>query len=392
MAFTARTGLDIDLNHLYDGLLPVLFNEELGAVLQVRKDDIASVRKTFSDSGLSEHIHVIGTLNHNKSLNIFQQGKNIYSEHLLTLHRHWSETSYQIQLLRDNPECARQEYDRLLDKNDPGLSLHTTFQLSPPAIQTGARPSIAILREQGVNGHLELAAAFYRAGFECVDVHMQDIIDGNVSLESFHGLAAGGGFSYGDVLGAGGGWAKSILYNPALRDEFQTYFERTDTFGLGLCNGCQMFSQLRVLIPGAEQWPVFVRNKSEQFEARLVMVEVTDSPSIFLRNMAGSRLPVVVAHGEGRASFHTGKASQSAIVSLRYIDNYGEPAETYPANPNGSPDGQTGFTTPDGRFTIMMPHPERVFLKQQFSWFPAEWQHEDSPWMQLFRNVRTWIG
>jgi phosphoribosylformylglycinamidine synthase len=392
MAFTARTGLDISLNNFNDELLPILFNEDLGAVIQVRKDEIDTVRNTFSDSELADHIHVIGTLNRDKSLNIVHQGKNTYSEHLLTLHRLWSETSYQMQLLRDNPECARQEYDRLLDKNDPGLSLHTTFELSAPAIQTGARPSIAILREQGVNGHIELAAAFYRAGFDCVDVHMQDIIDGNVSLESFHGLAAGGGFSYGDVLGAGGGWAKSILYNPGIRDEFKAYFERTDTFGLGLCNGCQMFSQLRELIPGAEQWPVFVRNKSEQFEARLVMVEVTDSPSILLSNMAGSRLPVVVSHGEGRASLHTSTASQSAIVSLRYIDNHGDPAEIYPANPNGSPDGQTGFTTPDGRFTIMMPHPERVFLKQQFSWFPAEWQHEDSPWMQLFRNARKWIG
>jgi phosphoribosylformylglycinamidine synthase len=357
----------------------------------VRKDDIETVRKTFSDSGLTDHIHIIGTLNRNKSLNIVRQGKNIFSEDLLTLHQHWSATSYQMQLLRDNPECARQEHNRLRDKNDPGLSVHTTFELSAPAIQTGARPSIAILREQGVNGHIELAAAFYRAGFDCVDVHMQDIINGDVSLESFHGLAAGGGFSYGDVLGAGGGWAKSILYNPRARDAFQAYFARSDCFGLGLCNGCQMFSQLRALIPEAEQWPDFVRNQSEQFEARLVMVEVTESPSILLRNMAGSRLPVVVAHGEGRASFQSGTAARSAIVSLRFIDNCGEPTEIYPANPNGSPDGQTGFTTPDGRFTIMMPHPERVFLKQQLSWFPADWKHEDSPWIQLFRNARQWL-
>lgn len=391
MAFAAHTGLDIDLNHLNGELLSILFNEELGAVMQVRKDDIETVRKTFSESGLTDHIHVIGTLNQNKSLKIVQQDKDIFSENLHILHRHWSETSYQMQALRDNPECARQEYDRLLDINDPGLSVHTTFELSAPVIQTGARPSIAILREQGVNGQIELAAAFYRAGFDCVDVHMQDIINGDVSLESFHGLAAGGGFSYGDVLGAGGGWAKSILYNPRARDEFQAYFARTDTFGLGLCNGCQMFSQLRELIPGAEQWPDFVRNKSEQFEARLVMVEVTGSPSILLGNMAGSRLPVVVAHGEGLASFQSGTAARSAIASLRYIDNYGEPTEIYPANPNGSPDGQTGFTTPDGRFTIMMPHPERVFLKKQFSWFPTGWKREDSPWIQLFRNAREWL-
>jgi phosphoribosylformylglycinamidine synthase len=392
MAFASRTGLDIDLDQLNGELLPLLFNEELGAVIQVRSNDIDTVREVISGSGLTDHIHVIGTSNGDKQLKISHQGKNKFSEDILTLHRHWSETSYQMQTLRDNPECARQEYDQLLDKNDPGLSVHTGFELSAPYIHTGSRPLIAILREQGVNGHVELAAAFYRAGFDSVDVHMNDIINGEVSLASFHGLAAGGGFSYGDVLGAGGGWANSIIYNPRARDEFQAYFARTDTFGLGLCNGCQMFSHLRDLIPGAQHWPDFVRNKSEQFEARLVMVEVTESPSILLNNMAGSRIPVVVAHGEGQAKFQSDTAAQSAIVSLRYIDNYGKPAEIYPANPNGSPQGQTGYTTPDGRFTIMMPHPERVFLKKQYSWFPADWPHEDSPWMQIFRNAREWIG
>jgi phosphoribosylformylglycinamidine synthase len=392
MAFTARTGLDIDLDQLHGDLMPVLFNEEPGTVIQVRSHDIETVRETFRGSGLVDHIHVIGRLNPDKQLNIFRNSKTIYSETVHALHRHWSETSYRMQSLRDNPECAQQEFDQLLDENDPGLSVHAGFELSAPYIHTGARPRVAILREQGVNGHVELAAAFCRAGFDSVDVHMNDIISGEVTLKSFHGLAAGGGFSYGDVLGAGGGWANSILYNPGASQEFRNYFSRTDTFGLGLCNGCQMFSHLRGLIPGAEHWPDFIRNKSEQFEARLVMVEVTDSPSLLLKNMAGSRLPVVVAHGEGQAKFRSDLSAQSAIVSLRYVDNYGKPAETYPANPNGSPQGQTGYTTPDGRFTIMMPHPERVFLRKQFSWFPADWKHEDSPWMQIFRNARQWVG
>lgn len=391
MAFAARTGLDIQLDQLTGEMLPLLFNEEPGAVIQVRNSDIETVREVFRGSGLVDHIHVIGALNRDKQLKISHQDKNLFSEDISALHRHWSETSYHMQSLRDNPECARQEYDQLLDKNDPGLSVHAGFELSAPYIHTESRPLIAILREQGVNGHVELAAAFHRAGFDCVDVHMNDIINGEVSLKSFHGLAAGGGFSYGDVLGAGGGWANSIIYNSRVSDEFQAYFARTDTFGLGLCNGCQMFSHLRELIPGAQYWPDFIRNKSEQFEARLVMVEVIDSPSILLNNMAGSRISVVVAHGEGQAKFQSELAAKSAIVSLRYIDNYGKPAETYPANPNGSPQGQTGYTTPDGRFTIMMPHPERVFLRKQFSWFPADWPHEDSPWMQIFRNAREWI-
>lgn len=392
MAFASRTGLDITLDPLNGELLPLLFNEELGAVIQIRRDDIDSVRKYFSGSGLAAHLHVIGALNRDMKLRITYHDRQVIDENVCSLHRAWSETSYRMQALRDHPECAREEYDRLLDSDDPGLSVQTTFELSAPAVQTGARPAIAILREQGVNGQVEMAAAFERAGFDCVDVHMNDILSGEVTLNAFHGLVACGGFSYGDVLGAGGGWAKSILFNDRARDEFQIFFSRTDSFGLGVCNGCQMFSHLKELIPGAGHWPVFVRNKSEQFESRLVRVEVLESPSILLAGMAGSKIPIVVAHGEGRTHYPADSNNNPNGVCLRYIDNYGKPAGIYPANPNGSTGGETGFTTADGRFTIMMPHPERVFLKKQFSWFPADWPHEDSPWMQFFRNARSWLA
>jgi phosphoribosylformylglycinamidine synthase len=251
----------------------------------------------------------------------------------------------------------------------------------------GFRPRIAILREQGVNGQMEMAAAFERAGFDCLDVHMSDLLEGRAKLDDFQGLAACGGFSYGDVLGAGGGWAKSIRFNPRAFDQFSGFFQRADTFALGVCNGCQMMAQLRDLIPGAEHWPRFLRNRSEQFEARLVMVEVLDSPSLFLQGMAGSRLPVVVAHGEGRAEAD----APDKLAALRYVDNRGRVTESYPFNPNGSPRGITGLTTEDGRFTIMMPHPERVFLSTRYSWLPPEWTHEEGPWMQMFYNARKWI-
>jgi phosphoribosylformylglycinamidine synthase len=260
-----------------------------------------------------------------------------------------------------------------------------------PAVHRGKRPRVAILREQGVNGHVEMAAAFHRAGFRSVDVHMNDLIDGSAKLEDFHGIVACGGFSFGDVLGAGGGWAKSILYNEKLRGEFERFFARMDTFGLGVCNGCQMFSQLRDLIPGAGHWPDFVRNRSEQFEARLVMVELMESPSIFTRDMAGSLVPVVVAHGEGRAHFNPGQEISQSNPFMRFIDNFDQVTETYPANPNGSPAGLTGFTSKDGRFSILMPHPERVFLKKQLSWVPPDWRYEETPWMKLFRNAREWV-
>ncbi|NJO15841.1 MAG: hypothetical protein HC877_08860 [Thioploca sp.] len=279
--------------------------------------------------------------------------------------------------------------------HDPGLSVHCTFPFRAPALST-TRPKIAILREQGVNGQLEMAAAFDRAGFSCIDVHMSDILTGQVSLTDFQGLADCGGFSYGDMLGAGSGWAKSILFNPRASDEFTAFFQRENTFALGVCNGCQMMAQLRDLIPGATTWPLFARNRSEQFEARLVMVEITDSPSLFLQGMAGSRLPIVVSHGEGYAQFSQEEMAKQALdnklVALRYINNNGQMTESYPANPNGSPLGITGLTTPDGRFTIMMPHPERIFLTHQYSWLPETWLPEAGPWMQLFWNARRWIG
>jgi phosphoribosylformylglycinamidine synthase len=295
-----------------------------------------------------------------------------------------------MQALRDNPECAREEYDRLIEPGDPGLSMALTFEEKDIAVSVKARPRVAILREQGVNGQVEMAAAFDRAGFESVDVHMTDLIAGRASLAGFKGFAAGGGFSYGDVLGGGRGWASTILYNTRARAEFEAFFARKDTFALGACNGCQMMGQLREMVPGGKDWPVFVKNRSEQFEARLVMVEITDSPSILFRGMAGSRIPVVTAHGEGRAEFEKG-ALEKCLVAMRYVDNKGAVAERYPYNPSGTPRGITGVTTADGRFTIVMPHPERVFRTLQMSWSPPG-RGEDSPWMQLFRNARSWVG
>jgi phosphoribosylformylglycinamidine synthase len=285
----------------------------------------------------------------------------------------------------------------LLDAADPGLHARLTFDpaddFAAAFIARGTPPRIAILREQGVNGQLEMAAAFHRAGFEAVDVHMSDIISGRSSLQSFQGFVACGGFSYGDVLGAGEGWAKSVLFNSRARDEFEAFFRRTDSFGLGVCNGCQMMSNLRAMIPGAEHWPHFVRNRSEQFEARFVMVEVRPSPSLFFAGMAGSRLPISTAHGEGYAEFSSPNQLSAArpLVALQFVDNRGKPTELYPLNPNGSPEGITGLTTGDGRFTVLMPHPERVFRTVQNSWHPEEWG-EDGGWMRMFRNARKWVG
>lgn len=392
MAFAAHNGIDVSLDELAGNPLPVLFNEDAGAVIQVRREDIEAVNKVFEKTGeLSKHVHVVGTLNTDKRFRITRNGSEIWSDDLADLHRLWSETTFHMQSLRDNPECAREEYDSIVNMEDPGLTVKASFAGGSPAIKTGARPRIAILREQGVNGQVEMAAAFDRAGFDSVDVHMNDLMQGNVSLDSFSGLAACGGFSYGDVLGAGGGWANTILFNDEQCDAFRDFFNRKDTFGLGVCNGCQMFSHLRELIPGAGHWPDFVPNRSEQFESRLVMVEVLESPSILLRGMTGSRLPIAVAHGEGRVLFAGETAQNNALPVVRYIDNYGKPAETYPANPNGSIGGFTGFTSDDGRFTIMMPHPERVFLRQQYSWLPTEWHDEEGPWMRLFHNARSWL-
>jgi phosphoribosylformylglycinamidine synthase len=341
-------------------------------------------------AGLGGCSHVVGQLNARDEIRVTRNNRAIYSNRRDHVQRIWSETTYRMQALRDNPECAREEYDRLIEPNDPGLSIKLSFSEKAVMVNTGKKPRVAILREQGVNGQVEMAAAFDRAGFESVDIHMTDLIAGRASLAGFKGFAAGGGFSYGDVLGGGRGWASTILYNARARAEFEAFFARSDTFALGACNGCQMMGQLREMVPGAGDWPVFVRNRSEQFEARLVMVEITDSPSILFRGMAGSRIPVVTAHGEGRALYE-GKAIDKALVCMRYIDNKGQVADRYPYNPSGTPRGITGVTTADGRFTIVMPHPERVFRTLQMSWSPTG-RGEDSPWMQLFRNARAWVG
>jgi phosphoribosylformylglycinamidine synthase len=394
MAFASHCGVDIYGPSTLDPL-NLLFSEELGAVIQVYKTDVTAIRQRFADTRLGDHVHVVGILNQGDMIRYYQSSRLLFSLPRTTLQRVWSETSYHLQKLRDNPRCAQQEYDALLDTQDPGLSIHCTFRLQAPALNT-TRPALAILREQGVNGHLEMAAAFDKAGFHCVDVHMNDILNDQVRLKDFQGLVACGGFSYGDVLGAGSGWARSILFNTIAYENFFAFFNRHDTFALGVCNGCQMMAQLRDLIPGAQHWPHFVRNQSEQFEARLSMVEVLASPSLFLQGMAGSRLPVVVSHGEGCAQWPQAKEAASSIeqqlVTLRYVDNYGQVTEQYPANPNGSPLGITGLTTPDGRFTIMMPHPERIFLSAQYAWLPNTWSLTEGPWMQLFWNARRWVG
>jgi phosphoribosylformylglycinamidine synthase len=399
MAFASHLGISVDLEPLAgadagsEAVLAALFNEELGVVIQTRRIGRAGVLDILFRHGLNAH--PIGELNRSDEIHLSCGGRTLFTAPRSALQRLWSETTWQMQTLRDNPESARQEYDRLLDPDDPGLSPALAFDptedVAAPFLAAGARPRMAILREQGVNGQVEMAAAFDRAGFESIDVHMSDVIAGRVSLGDFQGLVAPGGFSYGDTLGGGEGWAKSILFNPRAHDEFAAFFAREDTFALGVCNGCQMMAALHELIPGSEGWPRFVKNRSEQFEARLVMVELPKSPSLFFQGMEGSRIPVVTAHGEGRALFTRGRTPEQAIVSMRFVDNRGAATETYPFNPNGSPAGITGVTTPDGRFTVVMPHPERVFRTVQMSWHPDGWG-EDSPWMRLFRNARVWVG
>ena len=396
MLFAARCGATINL--AAGNAAAMLFSEELGAVLQVRRSDRKRVMAALAAAGLAGCSAAIGSVQGRADrLKIMAGDAVLLDESRVDLHRAWSETTWRMQQLRDNPDCAQQEYDRLLDASDPGISPRLTFDpaedIAAPYVSRGAKPRIAILREQGVNGQVEMAAAFDRAGFAAVDVHMSDIIAGRISLAGFKGFAACGGFSYGDVLGAGEGWAKSILFNARARDEFEAFFRRTDSFALGVCNGCQMMSNLQALIPGAGHWPHFVRNRSEQFEARFATLEVQASPSLFFEGMAGSRIPVAVAHGEGYAEFRDAAALASAqeLVTVRYVDNRGVPTERYPLNPNGSPQGITGLTTPDGRFTILMPHPERVFRTLQNSWHPAEWP-EDGPWLRMFRNARKWIA
>ena len=399
MAFTGHTGVTVDLATLTGSDIEALYNEELGAVIQVANSDLDAVKAVFEQHGVAAISHVIGSLNNDDNI-VFNRGEQTVLNHTRTeLRTIWAETTYQMQARRDNPECAKQEFDAKFDAKDPGLNVKLNFDLNEdiaaPYIATGAKPQMAILREQGVNSHLEMAAAFNRAGFAAVDVHMSDILEGRLTLEQFKGLVACGGFSYGDVLGAGEGWAKSILFNDMARDQFQSFFHREDTFSLGVCNGCQMLSTLKELIPGTEHWPRFVTNKSERFEARFSLVEIQENPSVFFNGMAGSRMPIAVSHGEGHAEFANDAATKAALasgtVAVKFVDNYGNPTTQYQANPNGSPEGITGITSTDGRATVMMPHPERVFRAVANSWHPDEWA-EDSPWMRMFRNARKNVG
>ena len=419
MAFAGRAGVSVNLDILAMGdenaadwgdaknwagqvgerrnalTLAALFSEELGAVLQVREDDKTAVMNVLRAHGLGACSHIIGKPNPRGVVEFTRDAKVIFSEARSSLHRLWSETSWRIARLRDNPACADAEYDRLLDETDPGISPVISFDpndnVAAPFLVCGARPRVAILREQGVNSHIETAWVMHQAGFAAVDVHMSDLIAGRARLDDFHGVIAVGGFSYGDVLGAGEGWAKTILFNALLAEQFARFFQRTDTFGLGVCNGCQMMSNLKSMIPGAQAWPKFTRNKSEQFEARFGMVEVLDSPSIFFGGMAGTRTPIAIAHGEGYADFSQTGDIDAAIKAMRFVDNRGAATEVYPFNPNGSPGGLTAVTTADGRFSVMMPHAERVFRSVQQSWHPAAWG-EDSPWMRMFRNARKFVG
>lgn len=390
MAFAGRCGVDITLQ---GDALTQLFNEELGALIQVKKSDEAIVLAAFNAVGLDSCVSVIGSANQSQRIVVKNDKGVLLDESRADLQRAWSETSYKIQSLRDNPDCAQQEFDRIKNNDDTGLFAKLSFDpkenIVDSLIESNVRPKVAILREQGVNGHVEMAAAFDKAGFESIDIHMSELISGQKDLSEFVGLAACGGFSYGDVLGAGEGWAKSILFNEQARQTFSDFFNRADTFGLGVCNGCQMLSNLRELIPGAQAWPHFVRNESEQFEARVAMVEIQPSASILLTGMAGSQMPVAVAHGEGRAEYVN--ANEKGHVALRYIDHEGEVTEQFPFNPNGSEQGITGLTTDDGRFTIMMPHPERCFRAVQNSWYPEEWG-EEGAWLRMFQNARKWVG
>jgi phosphoribosylformylglycinamidine synthase len=380
-----------------DRTIRALFNEELGAVIQVRAHERDAVFAALREHGLSACSHVIGKLNGHDTIEIYRDAKKIYEAPRVDLQRAWSEVSWRISRLRDNPACADAEYDALLDAADPGIVPHLSFDpaqdVAAPYIGKGARPRVAILREQGVNSHLETAYAFDRAGFDAYDVHMSDLLAGRATLADFAGAVACGGFSYGDVLGAGEGWAKTIRFNAQLADMFAAFFGRADTFALGICNGCQMMSSLASMIPGADAWPKFTRNKSEKFEARFSLVEVQASPSIFFSGMEGSRIPVAVAHGEGYADFSQQGDAARAHVAMRYVDHRGQPTGQYPFNPNGSPAGITSVTTPDGRFTVLMPHMERVHRTVQMSWHPESWRaHDGSPWLRVFQNARRWLG
>jgi phosphoribosylformylglycinamidine synthase len=427
MAFAGHTGVDLELPNGHE-VFSALFNEELGAVVQVRADDLDDVYLTLREHGFKACTTRVGTLNRTHTVRIARGGKAIFEENLFALRAIWSDVTRRIATLRDNPAAAEQEHQLRLDPKNPGITPKLTFDLgslvterterttentepnpsaslgsvtsvspSVPSVtkMPSARPRVAILREQGVNGEVEMAAAFTRAGFLAIDVHMTDILGGRVSLQDFRGLAACGGFSYGDVLGAGEGWAKSVHFHERARAEFAAFFARDDAFALGVCNGCQMMSNLHSIIPGSDHWPRFVQNQSERYEGRYVSVKIEPSPSVLFAGMAGSVLPIAVAHGEGYTEFRDAAALQrcatSGLVVARFVDNHHQPTEHYPLNPNGSPLGLTALTTTTGRVTIMMPHPERVFRSACMSWAPREWG-EDSPWMKLFDNARAWVG
>ncbi|HJR13520.1 MAG TPA: phosphoribosylformylglycinamidine synthase [Rhodanobacteraceae bacterium] len=395
MAFAGHCGLEIFLDGWADSALRALFNEELGAVVQVRVDDHDAFAAIVEAQGLAGMTRVIARPKAKLGIKLYGGDETVAKWNWRKLMDAWHETSHAMQRLRDNPASADAEREWRSDDNDPGLSAKLTFDpaddVAAPYIAKGARPRVAVLREQGVNGQVEMAAAFTRAGFDAIDVHMSDLVTGRHKLEDFSGFAACGGFSYGDVLGAGRGWAASILHHDDLHEQFAAFFTDESKFAVGMCNGCQMLAHLKSIIPGAEHWPTFARNASEQYEARLVTLEVLDAGSILFRGMAGSRIPVVTAHGEGRAVFAEGSKVGKATACVRFVDNRGKASETFPYNPNGSPDGLAGFTAASGRVTILMPHPERVFRSVQMSWRPREWG-EDSPWMRIFRNARAFVG
>ena len=400
MCFAAHCGVDLQLKDLADedSVLASLFTEELGVVLQVNDENLQEISQLVVQHNLQACFYVIGKLNHRDEINISFGEDSIFSSSRIDLQRTWSETTFHMQSIRDNSDCAKEEFDQILQADDPGLNVVLGFDvnedITAPYINVGVQPQVAVLREQGVNGQIEMAAAFDRARFNAIDVHMTDLISGRVNLDRFNVVVACGGFSYGDVLGAGGGWAKSILFNQQIRSAFTKYFENSNTLTLGVCNGCQMVSLLRELIPGADNWPRFVRNRSEQFEGRLSLVKVENSPSVFFGGMEGSQFPMAIAHGEGRVLFHDeGEEQQLAdtgLIDIRYVSSNGDVAANYPSNPNGSPDGIAGLCSKDGRVSIMMPHPERVFRASQNSWCPDDWD-EDAPSIRLFRNARKWL-
>jgi len=397
MAFCSRRGLDIDLDgwgeDRSEDVFRTLFNEELGAVVQIADEHRADFADLLARHGLIEYAQRIARPTVASAIRVLDDDEVLVEWAWEALFDAWWSVSHAMQRLRDNPESADAERQSRRQFDAPGLRPKLTFDPAggqAPAVTGAARPRVAILREQGVNGQVEMAAGFDQAGFAAVDVHMSDLLAGRVTLDGFKGVVACGGFSYGDVLGAGRGWATSILEHDELRGAFEAFFHRQDTFSLGVCNGCQMMAQLRAIIPGAAHWPSFLRNRSEQFEARLAMLEVVGSPSVFLEGMAGSRIPVVVSHGEGRAEFASEADRAGATVALRYVAGDGGPALAYPDDPNGSIDAIAGLCSADGRATILMPHPERTLRTLNFSWHPADWP-DQSPWMRIFHNARRWV-